>query len=55
MNVKYISITSPDKDKNPKHVAKVRKCLKCNVEFKSNWIGNRLCKECTSKQDTAEI
>ena len=24
----------------------VRKCLKCDIEFKSKGIGNRLCKKC---------
>ena len=39
---------SKPKSNKPDTVA-LRKCLRCQVEFKSKWIGNRLCQACGPK------
>ena len=46
---KWPTIKSPDKDDNPKHLVDSRVCLSCRELFISEWIGNRMCKSCTSK------
>ena len=38
-----------DYRKNPRDVAAERKCLQCDVMFKSEGIGNRLCHRCSRR------
>jgi hypothetical protein len=49
----------PTEKKNkpkPKHEQKIRICLKCDNEFMSEWIGNRICASCkTSKAFSAGL
>jgi len=33
--------------------AKWRRCLKCNIQFESVWVGNRLCDSCGEKNKRA--
>jgi len=33
---------------------KIRKCLSCDREFKSNWNGNRICNHCKKNQAVSQ-
>ena len=37
-------------DRPPVDTPKVRRCLRCNVEFESEWSGERICKRCKSSK-----
>jgi len=37
-------------DSRVPEVSKIRPCLKCRVEFESQWSGERLCKRCKSSK-----
>jgi hypothetical protein len=44
--------TKPEPEK--KHTPKTRQCLRCSRDFRSNWIGNRVCRQCKSSSDWSE-
>jgi len=35
----------------PRHLRKMRACLRCRVTFQSEWVGERICEKCKKSHD----